>query len=214
MWRVRVVRPRLLGDVGSHQRCGAWPDARHGDAAEAKAEGFAGGWPACEACVPVVHQPRQVWRVRRCADGGGGRYTASSFLSPEKPDVACYASLKLTFSSLWTAAQAVAAAVFLPGGRAACMVNLPESKALGDLLHAAAAAAAAPPPQTELCHGPVDAAGRPRRPSKQFPTRRTRRSTHRGDRTCSCSPTLGYVPPPHGARNSTPAREHRASTSL
>ena len=63
MWRVRVVRRS---------------DARHGDAAEAKAEGC-GGRPGVRGVVrelEEVHQSRQVWRVRVVRRGGGRRAAA------------------------------------------------------------------------------------------------------------------------------------------
>ena len=82
MWRVRVVRrsDARHGDAAEAKAegRGGWPGARHGDAAEAKAEGR-GGRPGVRGVVrdyEEVHQPRQVRRLRVVRRGGGRRAAA------------------------------------------------------------------------------------------------------------------------------------------
>ena len=91
------------------------------------------------------------------------------------------------------------AAVFLPGGHA-CMVNLPESKALGDLQHTAHERAM---PTVSLCHGPATLLATTKSAGKPFPYAGYKAVCFTAATDMLMLPTLGYMPgrmPWHPAR--------------
>jgi len=82
------------------------------------------------------------------------------------------------------------AGIFLPGGHGA-MVNLPESVALGNLLHAAHAASL---PTIAICHGPAALLAASKvEGNKEFPYKGYKCVTF-SDKTDQNTPKIGYLP--------------------
>ena len=81
------------------------------------------------------------------------------------------------------------AGIFLPGGHGA-MVNLPESIALGNLLHAAHNTAL---PTVALCHGPAALLAATKVDGVEFPYKGYKCVTF-SDKTDKTTPKIGYVP--------------------
>jgi molecular chaperone Hsp31 and glyoxalase 3 len=83
------------------------------------------------------------------------------------------------------------AGIFLPGGHGS-MVNLPESVALGKLLHAAHGASI---PTIALCHGPAALLAASKVEGAEFPYKDYKMVTF-SDKTDKTTPKIGYLPGP------------------